>query len=484
MREHSNSRAEIREEGDAPAEHRLLEVVATFGDTVLDVTHLRAGRFTIGQSNDVSHYVPAASVPQDPYVLATTDGATIVVHVPDDARGDVLLNGTVYGLEALRAEGHLGPSPMPRSRSLRLPADACVRLAFGDSELLLSAVPPGRALAPQRLTAAFDAQFGRFLVSAVALQMLMLGVVLSAPADADRLSLDGFSSEDRWVEFHLKPERDAAQPEDDLFAALTDGEPTAERASALEGATGRKDEVVRDRRAAAAGTADPARASLVRAQAKARALETANAAFQSLEGQMASVWGAQDRAIGADAVTALGHLFAPQVGDAGGPGGLGASGPGPGAGGFEMASLGVGGPATRGRGRPGDARYGRDVTRLGDRKPRPPVPEMLGGKPIVTGALDMETVRRIVRQHNNETKYCYEKQLITRPDLAGRVTVKFTIGGSGAVIAAAVQESTVEDRTLESCITDRIRRWGFPEPRGGGVVVVTYPFVFRTTEAG
>ena len=53
-----------------------------------------------------------------------------------------------------------------------------------------------------------------------------------------------------------------------------------------------------------------------------------------------------------------------------------------------------------------------------------------------------------------------------------------------AVIAAAVQESTVEDRTLESCITERIRRWGFPEPRGGGVVVVTYPFVFRTTEAG
>jgi DNA-directed RNA polymerase specialized sigma54-like protein len=41
-------------EGDAPAEHRLLEVVATFGDTVLDVTHLRAGRFTIGQSIEPS----------------------------------------------------------------------------------------------------------------------------------------------------------------------------------------------------------------------------------------------------------------------------------------------------------------------------------------------------------------------------------------------------------------------------------------------
>jgi TonB family protein len=482
MREHSNSKAEIREEGDVPLQHPLLEVVATFGDTVLDVTHLRAGRFTIGQSDDVSHYVPAASVPRDPYVLATTDGASIVVNVPDDARGDVLLDGIVYGLEALRADGHLGPSQMPRSQSLRLPLDACVRLSFGDSELLLSAVRPGRALAPQGLTAAFDAQFGRFLLSAVALQMLMLGVVLSVPTDADRLSLDGFSSDDRWVEFHLKPERDAAEPQDDLFAALADGEPTAERAAAIEGASGRKDESLRDRRAAIA--ADPARALRARAQAKTRALETANAAFQSLEGQMASVWGAQDRAIGADAVSALGHLFAPQVGDAGSPGGLGASGPGPGAGGLDVASLGVGGPATRGRGRPGDERYGRDVTRLGDRKPRPPVPEMLTGKPIVTGALDMETVRRIVRQHNNETKYCYEKQLITRPDLAGRVTVKFTIGGSGAVIAAAVQESTVEDRTLEGCLMDRIRRWGFPEPRGGGVVVVTYPFVFRTTDAG
>ena len=32
---------------------------------------------------------------------------------------------------------------------------------------------------------------------------------------------------------------------------------------------------------------------------------------------------------------------------------------------------------------------------------------------------------------------------------------------------------------LETCVAGRVRTWVFPKPKGGGVVVVTYPFIFQ-----
>jgi hypothetical protein len=49
-----------------------------------------------------------------------------------------------------------------------------------------------------------------------------------------------------------------------------------------------------------------------------------------------------------------------------------------------------------------------------------------------------------------------------------------------------VAETTLENGTAESCILSKIRRWKFPEPKGGGVVAVNFPWVFSSagTEAG
>jgi hypothetical protein len=30
-------------------------------------------------------------------------------------------------------------------------------------------------------------------------------------------------------------------------------------------------------------------------------------------------------------------------------------------------------------------------------------------------------------------------------------------------------------------MTKKIRRWVFPKPKGGGVVIVNYPFVFKSS---
>ena len=160
----------------------------------------------------------------------------------------------------------------------------------------------------------------------------------------------------------------------------------------------------------------------------------------------------------------------------GGPGGLGLVGTGRGGGG----TIGLGTLGTIGKGGGGSgAGYGRGTGRLKGR--RTPAPRVIAGRGQVRGALDKEIIRRIIRRHLNEVKYCYAKELSAKPDLYGRLVIQFTIAGTGQVVMALVQSSTLKNRNVETCITRAVRRWLFPKPRGGGIVIVSYPFVLRAS---
>jgi len=95
---------------------------------------------------------------------------------------------------------------------------------------------------------------------------------------------------------------------------------------------------------------------------------------------------------------------------------------------------------------------------------------------ILRGSLDKEIVRRVVRQHLNEVRFCYEQALVRRPALAGRIVAQFTIAPTGRVLASALQSSSLGETTVDACIVAATRRWEFPRPAGGGIVVVSYPF--------
>jgi hypothetical protein len=101
--------------------------------------------------------------------------------------------------------------------------------------------------------------------------------------------------------------------------------------------------------------------------------------------------------------------------------------------------------------------------------------------PVVVGALDKDIIRRIVKEHEAHVRYCYEKSLQTRPGLEGKVTVRWVIAANGHVQVASADESTLHDVDAERCLTQKVRTWVFPAPRGGGVVVVNYPFVFKAS---
>lgn len=135
--------------------------------------------------------------------------------------------------------------------------------------------------------------------------------------------------------------------------------------------------------------------------------------------------------------------------------------------GADMGRFGVGGLGTAGSGKKSAAGGGKAGVKQ--------------GKPVVMGSMAKEVIRRVIRKHRNEVRYCYEKHLLAEPKLSGEATVKFVIGTSGKVQTAAIHSSSLGNKSLEKCVLSAIRRWTFPAP-DGGIVVVRYPFLFRAAD--
>jgi hypothetical protein len=96
------------------------------------------------------------------------------------------------------------------------------------------------------------------------------------------------------------------------------------------------------------------------------------------------------------------------------------------------------------------------------------------------GSVEKRSVDQLIKTHMPLFRSCYETGLVQRPDLAGRITVGFVIVSSGAVGAATIQASTLEDKSVEACIREKIMQIRFPAPSGNTTVQVSYPFVFTT----
>jgi hypothetical protein len=200
---------------------------------------------------------------------------------------------------------------------------------------------------------------------------------------------------------------------------------------------------------------------------------------------VSSIYGA-DHYQGRDPISALGALMGPEIGTSGGFWGLAPAGTGRGGGGDGDGTIGYGGTCTAihcpGRGNrtgPG-TEYGTVGPDMGGRRTGR-VPGRLRAEPAsVVGSLSKEAIRRVVRRHHNEIKHCYERELQSQPDLEGRVSVHFVIARNGSVMAAGVQAATLNNTRAQDCVARAVHRMSFPQPENGGVVSVTYPFIFQS----
>jgi TonB family protein len=195
--------------------------------------------------------------------------------------------------------------------------------------------------------------------------------------------------------------------------------------------------------------------------------------FGGGKGGLSTVFGSGG--LGGELKSAMGNMFGAKAGDSGGFGGLGLRGNG-GGGGGTGDSIGIGGVGTKGRGG-GTGSYGTGVGTLGG-KASVDV-GITSSDPVVMGSLDKELIRQVIHRNRSQIRFCYEEQLTRFPKLNGKVAVKFVIRGDGTVASSEVAQSTAGNAELERCVSGRVRMWQFPKPKGGGMVVVTYPFIFK-----
>ncbi len=443
---------------------KILQVALLWGDTLINVQHFADGvPVTIGEArhNKFNVYSPGVG---DSFTLGSTSGSKMLVNVPAEAGLVVSARGDTYkSKEQLKSEGKLRASDgATRADAIEVGLHDRVQVSFDSVAFILRYVRPTAAV---RAGGMEEADFSFFKITSICLLAFLACVAafLLSPAMDGGMGDDIFANPSKYVKLLVKPEK---KPE--LIEKLSGVEEGA-KAEKEEGKFGKVEEKKKE--------ADPSKKGAPQVDANKREQDRKKVMSAGLLGAMGSNAGAASDVFGPGGLgtginNALGGLQGGAgLGDAHGVGGLGARGTGPGGGG---TGLGLGGLGTkgggRGRGGFGSIDHGgraREGTRV------------IPGRTTVVGGLDKDVIARVIRRHQNEIKYCYEQELNKEPNLAGKVAVAFTIDPTGAVSDAQVSETSLNNTTTESCMLSRIRRWRFPEPKGGGIVSVTFPWIFK-----
>lgn len=144
-------------------------------------------------------------------------------------------------------------------------------------------------------------------------------------------------------------------------------------------------------------------------------------------------------------------------------------------GGGQTASIGRG-LATKGR---GGGKKGDGLADFGTGDSKRSVTAKIDEDQVsVIGTLTQAQINDIIMKYWGQIQYCYEREIIRQPDLAGKVWVRFTIGLTGRVTQATIERTTLNSPPVETCVTSAFRRLPFPSP-GGTIVEAVYPINFQ-----
>ncbi len=89
-------------------------------------------------------------------------------------------------------------------------------------------------------------------------------------------------------------------------------------------------------------------------------------------------------------------------------------------------------------------------------------------------------IERTLRAHHQVIDQCYASGAQRKK---GKVKLTLAIGADGQVARVGVKKTTLQAPNVEDCLIEAVLDIAFPQPRGGGVVVVDVPFKF-TPEKG
>jgi hypothetical protein len=457
--------------GDLGVELRML-----WGETLLDAgTFLRPSRpVLVGETRRCDFRLSGPDLPVAQFPILRFEDGEYRVLFARGMGGDLEEKGARTPLSQLVKERRAAPDgAIDGAYAVPVPRPGAVRVAFGSGIRMEARFkrPPKPAMVPwwERINYQF---LNLFLV----LFFLQAGFIVAAanfPYGTDTVADDLFKNPSRMAKFIIKPPEQ--QPKvnpylEKLQRELRREQPgeMAERHKGAEGQMGKKD-APRTSGRSAPKAIDPNAKDIVKNTGLVGLLGRGKA------GGLSTIFG--QGGLGGDLKGAIGNMFGPVVGDSYGLGGLGLKGSGPGGGGAGE-TIGIGGVGTKGRGG-GLGSYGTGVGGLGKKGDRDV--SITSSTPLVVG-YDKELVRKVIRDHEAQIRYCYEQELQRNPKLEGKVAIRWTINPDGRVSNLQLDgATTLDDKRVQDCMMSRIATWEFPKPKGGGIAIITYPWILRTS---
>lgn len=432
---------------------RFLRVGLSWGDEILwERVYFHRQPVSVGEADDATVQVAAAGLVRH-LLLVPAKGDRWTLNVPRGVEGKLQLGG-----QSVAAAG-VGEAEVGRGDHGILTFDNGVRIAFGFTGAERAVLSGGRQ----------DPAPWVAFAGVVALVAGILAVAGTARrggelADGEALAL----REDSRMTITEVDMVQPPEPTPDANEGPTIEPPNkkVDTAPEPEGQTGKPD-VHPDLKTKA--TPKDAKPTDVREIGLAKVLAGAMLDDGALRTVMAGDTGAMDDRMaapvdGTDDADTLGH----------GPGGRGLRHTGSGGGG-ENGPHSLRAP-TEGL---DTGTHGRNTTvAIGRKKPRPVSPTR--EDPIAANAgCDKGDIQKQVRSKAATLRACYETQLLTRPDLEGKITAQWTISGDGRTTNVRLVSDTVSQAAVGDCVQRALGRIRF-QPPAAGVCVVQWPFVFSS----
>jgi TonB family protein len=434
---------------------KMLEVKAVWGKIVLDARQFEAGEMvTVGDAANASFRLSVDRTPGEVFTLASPGGPHgFVIQVASGMDIEVMRDGQPQAVDGLPSQGAV--------RTYALGLSDRVRVSMGQLAFIIQYVSPVQPVRSP-LAYSFDDRVARWFVMVLIVAVGMWLAIEATPKAEAEVS-DYLKNPARFAQLIMPTQREDKKKSFEEIKKKQEEKKLVDDSGKWKKVTAK----------------EKANTKEIPREVK-REMDRKVATNAGILGLLAKKGGGTgDNAssvFGGSALTnidqALASMNSTGMGDSSGFGGMGTRGGGPGGGG---GGLGLGGLGTAGYGRGAGAGYRR--LGLGHRG-RSDI-QVVHQNTKVIGALSQEVVGQYIKRYWAQIKFCYERELTKNPNLYGKVTITFTIGGNGRISEAQVMQTTMNNANVEECILRVIRRIIFPQPKGGGQVIVTYPFLFQ-----
>jgi outer membrane biosynthesis protein TonB len=428
---------------------------------------------TIGQSAKNTFVVLSDALPRN-WLLFEASGTQYVAHFSDGMDARIAVGNEIISLSQLKQTGKI----QKRGASWVLPLDERARgkITLADMTILFQFVtPPPPQPRPQlpasvRGSALTGVDWFFATIAAVSFLLHLMLVIYLRNVDWPRKP-DIEAVPDRFVQMVVKKEE--KKPEEKKVVDEAKPEEDKKKDEKKKGDDEAKKQPKKE-------LSDEEKAKLAEAKAKADAERRARLADQVKQTGLLKLLGAKSEGDGSIAdVLGKGDVDRDQEKAFQGVGGVGVASGNDSLRGIKAGGSGSGRVADVGGLRGGGSIAGGGTgTGAGERTVKAAIKTEA---PAVDGELDPNMVAKEVRSRLGAIKACYERALKRNPNLSGKVVIHWTITQAGTVSGVDVEQDTLGDAEVASCIKALIARWRFPAPAGGSVDV-SFPFVFQASQ--